>query len=175
MRQLNSADTETAKPHRRDIFGEVAGLATRAAGGKLAFFLAVATVVIWAAFGPVSGYSDHWQIVINTGTTIVTFLMVFLIQNAQNRESKAIHVKLDELIFAMNRASNTMIDAENLTEEELDKLGRHYRGVAREEDRKLEGKIQSVGHEVEEVEQEVHHVEERVTSVENRVGNNHDT
>jgi len=95
-------------------------------------------VLLWAALGPYFRYSENWQLVINTGTTIVTFLMVFLIQNAQNRESKTIHLKLDELILALNRARNELIDIENLTEEQLDMIAERYKKVAREHEHKLE-------------------------------------
>jgi low affinity Fe/Cu permease len=99
-------------------------------GSSLAFALATLTIIIWAATGPIFHYSDTWQLVINTGTTIVTFLMVFLIQNAQNRESKAIHLKLDELILSMREAGNELIDVEHLTQEQLDSLAERYTKVA---------------------------------------------
>ncbi len=86
---------------------------------------------MWALTGPIFGYSDTWQLVINTGTTIVTFLMVFLIQRAQNKESKAIQLKLNELVAAMQGASNNLIDVEALTETEIETLRRHYGEVAR--------------------------------------------
>ena len=82
--------------------------------------------VIWGALGPIFRYSDTWQLVINTGTTIVTFLMVFLIQNTQNRDARAINLKLDELIHAIDKARNNMIDIENLSDPELDKLHARY-------------------------------------------------
>ncbi len=154
---------------RRDYFGEIAAAATRLAGGRWAFLLAVLSVVIWGALGPYARYSDHWQIVINTGTTIVTFLMVFLIQNSQNRESKAIQLKLDELLYSIRQASNTLINVENLSEEELDRLGKRYKGLADRSRRKLEEGLESVGREVKDVEQEVHEVEGRVTDVEKKV------
>ena len=91
-------------------------------GSPLGFGLAVAVIVVWALTGPVFGYSDSWQLVINTGTTIVTFLMVFLIQNTQNRDTRAVHLKLDELLRAVQDARNSMLDLENLTDEELDRL-----------------------------------------------------
>src|SRR4051812_29665239 len=88
------------KPSRTDIFGQVANWTTRFTGGRWGFIVALLTVIVWAVTGPVFRYSANWQLVINTGTTIVTFLMVFLIQNSQNRESKDVHLKLDELIHA---------------------------------------------------------------------------
>ena len=98
--------------------------------------IALAVIVVWAATGPLFAFSDTWQLVINTGTTIVTFLMVFLIQRAQNKDSKAIHLKLNELVAAMKGASNRLIDAEDLTEDELELLHRHYEelvGLARQD------------------------------------------
>jgi len=147
----------------RDIFGAIAAVTTRLAGSKLAFMLALLSIAIWGAFGPYLRYSDHWQIVINTGTTIVTFLMVFLIQNAQNRESKAVHLKLDELIYAVNRANNKLILAENLSEEELDKLGDRYRrlGLAAETREGLKRQVHEVGQEVEGVKARVAQVEKK--------------
>jgi len=99
-------------------------------GSGLAFGLAAASVLVWAGFGPATGYSDDWMLVINTGTTIVTFLMVFLIQNAQNRDTAALQVKLDELIRATKAADNLLIDIENLTPDQVDTLRRRYSGLA---------------------------------------------
>jgi low affinity Fe/Cu permease len=124
-------------PPKRDIFSQFAGWTIRATGGRWGFLLAFGSVVIWAMTGPLFHFSDNWQLVINTGTTIVTFLMVFLIQNAQNRESRAVHLKLDELIFALKRARNDMIEIEHLTEEQLEKLGERYRKVAESHHQKL--------------------------------------
>lgn len=107
----------------RNWFSELASHASRIAGRAPAFAIAVAVIVIWAVSGPVFGFSDTWQLVINTGTTIVTFLMVFLIQNSQNRDSAAIQVKLDELIRT-GHVRNTFVGIEHLTDEELDELKR---------------------------------------------------
>jgi low affinity Fe/Cu permease len=96
----------------------------------VAFVIAVGTLLVWAATGPVFGFSDTWQLVINTGTTIVTFLMVFLIQNTQNRDSEAIQVKLDELIRANKAAHNALLDIEDLEEAELDKIRADYEELA---------------------------------------------
>jgi low affinity Fe/Cu permease len=115
---------------RRDLFTRLAAWTTRVTGGRWGFLFAFGSILVWALLGPFCGYSENWQLVINTGTTIVTFLMVFLIQNAQNRESKAIHLKLDELIRAVIRARNEMIDIEHLTEEQLDQIAEHYQRVA---------------------------------------------
>jgi low affinity Fe/Cu permease len=99
---------------------------TRWTGGTAAFSLACAVVIVWIATGPVFEYSTTWQLVINTGTTIVTFLMVFLIQRTQNKDSLAIQLKLNELVAAMNGASNRLIDVEDLTEKELNVLHDHF-------------------------------------------------
>src|SRR3954471_1177985 len=100
-------------------------------GKPLAFLIAVALVILWAATGPFFGYSDTWQLVINTGTTIITFLMVFLIQRAQNKDSMAIQLKLNELVAAVEGASNRLIDVEDLSEEELVALHRFYGRLVR--------------------------------------------
>jgi low affinity Fe/Cu permease len=105
-----------------ESFNHFAKHTARAAGHPATFVIAVAIIVIWAASGPFFHYSDSWQLVINTGTTIVTFLMVFLIQNTQNRDAVAMHLKLDELIRAVKGARNQLIDIEDLTEEELEQL-----------------------------------------------------
>jgi low affinity Fe/Cu permease len=108
-------------------------LATRVthwSGSSGAFMLACAVVVVWVLTGPLFKYSDTWQLVINTGTTIVTFLMVFLIQRSQNKDSLALHLKLNELVAAVEGASNRLIDVESLTEQELKILHRHYATLA---------------------------------------------
>lgn len=101
--------------------------ATRITGTSYAFATAVAVIVIWAITGPIFGFSDTWQLVINTGTTIVTFLMVFLIQRAQNKDAIAIHLKLNEIVAAMQGASNRLIDVEDLSEADIQALRNHYR------------------------------------------------
>src|SRR5690349_8221770 len=95
-----------------------------------AFWWAVALIAVWAATGPIFGFSDTWQLVINTGTTIITFLMVFLIQNTQNRDSEALQVKLDELIHAIRTADDTLLDLEELEEDELDAIRDSYQEKA---------------------------------------------
>ena len=99
------------------------------AGKPVAFLIALTIVVVWAITGPFFGYSDTWQLVINTGTTIVTFLMVFLIQNTQNRDQMAMQVKLSELIVALKGAHNNLALAEEMSDAELEKLHEHYRSV----------------------------------------------
>jgi low affinity Fe/Cu permease len=107
-------------------FSKLAHVASIWAGNYIAFIVALAIVVVWAASGPLFAFSGTWQLVINTGTTIITFLMVFLVQNSQNRDSQAIHVKLDEIINAIKDADDTLIDAEEDTQEELDALKKKY-------------------------------------------------
>ncbi len=119
------------------FFTKFARATSAAAGHPSGFLLALAIVVIWAATGPVFGFSDTWQLVINTGTTIVTFLMVFLIQNSQNRDTQALQLKLDELIRATEGAHTAVIDVEELTEEEIATLRSRYLKLAQEGRRRL--------------------------------------
>lgn len=107
---------------KNQFFDRFADKAVYFTGSPAAFIIAVLLVVIWAATGPLFNFSEAWQIVINTGTTIITFLMVFLIQKAQNKDSKAIQIKLNELIEAHEKANNRLVDIEDLTEDELDKI-----------------------------------------------------
>jgi low affinity Fe/Cu permease len=112
-----------------DAFGKFAASASGWLGSKWAFAGAGIVIVIWAAVGPIFRFSDTWQLVINTGTTIVTFLMVFLIQNTQNRDARAINLKLNELIRAIDKARDQMIDIENLSDLELDELQTKYENI----------------------------------------------
>jgi low affinity Fe/Cu permease len=107
-------------------FESLSTVVTRWAGGTSAFALALGVIIVWAILGPIFHYSDTWQLVINTGTTIVTFLMVLLIQRSQNKDATAIHLKLNEIVAAMEGASNRLIDVEALTERDLAALRRHY-------------------------------------------------
>jgi low affinity Fe/Cu permease len=111
---------------KSNFFERFANWATIATGSSAAFITAASIIFIWIITGPVFDYSDTWQLIINTGTTIVTFLMVFLIQKSQNKDSKAIHLKLNELLASHQGASNRMVDIEDLTEEELDQLHKFY-------------------------------------------------
>ncbi|SDF63472.1 Low affinity Fe/Cu permease [Dyadobacter soli] len=117
------------------LFERMANHVTAWTGSSPAFLAAFAIVLIWAATGPLFGYSETWQLVINTGTTIVTFLMVFIIQKSQNKESKAIQLKLNELIAASRWASNRMVDIEDLTEEELNVLHKFYQKLSDESEK----------------------------------------
>jgi low affinity Fe/Cu permease len=116
--------------HPRSLFTRFSKWSARAAGRPRAFVLAVVVLLVWAISGPFFGFSDTWQLVINTGTTIVTFLMVFLIQSTQNRDSEALQVKMDELIRANKGAHNALLDLEELEEEELDKIRDEYEKLA---------------------------------------------
>jgi low affinity Fe/Cu permease len=115
-----------------NLFSQLAVRVARIAGHYLAFSIAVAVLIVWLLTGPIFGFSDTWQLVINTSTSVITFLMVFLIQNSQNRDLRAIHLKLDELIRATEAADNLLIDAEEDTEEELDVLQEKFAQLARE-------------------------------------------
>ncbi len=122
----------TPEAHARlthDWFGHFATWASSWLGSKWAFALAVFIIVAWAATGPIFHFSNTWQLIINTGTTIVTFLMVFLIQNTQNRDARAINLKLNELIRAIDKAGNQMIDIENLSDLELGELQAQYQKI----------------------------------------------
>ncbi|MBW4890749.1 low affinity iron permease family protein [Mucilaginibacter sp. HMF5004] len=112
--------------NKKNFFEVFSNWATNATGSSTAFILAAGTIVVWAGTGPVFNYSETWQLIINTGTTIITFLMVFLIQKSQNKDSKAVHLKLNELIAAHQGASNRMVNIEDITEKELDQLHKFY-------------------------------------------------
>ena len=116
--------------HLGEAFERLSEVATRRAGSTAAFVAAVGVIAVWLLFGPVFHYSDTWQLVINTGTTIVTFLMVFLIQRSQNKDALVMHLKLNELVAAVQGASNRLIDVEALSEDELRTLERYYGELA---------------------------------------------
>ena len=125
-------------------FNKLAQTTAKFTGNPFCFCLAAALVLVWAVTGPLFGFSEGWQLVINTGTTIITFLMVFLIQNTQNRDTEAMQIKLDELIFVTRLANNELLDLEELEEAELDRLRQRYEDMAKqakaERARKLAGK-----------------------------------
>ncbi len=124
---LTSLQKREAQPRSPfDHFGQFASVASFWLGSKWAFVVAGAIIALWGITGPIFHYSDTWQLVINTGTTLVTFLMVFLIQNTQNRDARAINLKLDELIRAIGSARNWMINIETLSDRELDLLHAQY-------------------------------------------------
>jgi len=121
----------------RELFRKFAQAMSHAVGSSWSFILAVFVVVVWAVTGPFFRYSDTWQLVINTGTTIITFLMVFLIQNTQNRDAIAIHLKLDELIKGVSGARTKLVDLESLSDEELEALQKEFEGIHKRESRQL--------------------------------------
>lgn len=127
------------KTQKSSWFTRFAQNAARAAGKPVTFVLAFSFLIIWAVVGPIFQFSNTWQLVVNTGTTIVTFLMVFLIQNTQNRDTEALQIKLDELIRSSRSAKNSLLDLEELEESELDKIRNEYEELAR--------KARSVGEE----------------------------
>jgi low affinity Fe/Cu permease len=120
-----------------EVFRKIAHFASEQVGKPWAFVLALLMVIIWGVNGPSSNYSDTWQLMINTTTTILTFLMVFLIQNTQNRDAKAIHLKLDELLHAIKRARDSMMDAEELPDKELDTLQSEFEKLGRKAKKRL--------------------------------------
>lgn len=115
-----------------EIFRKFASAIAHASGSYWTFIVAVTIIVAWAVTGPAFGYSDTWQLVINTGTTIVTFLMVFLIQNTQNRDARAFHLKLDELLKGVKGARTSLVDLEDLSDEQLDDLQKYYERLHKE-------------------------------------------
>jgi low affinity Fe/Cu permease len=126
-----------------DLFRRFANFAAAHTGSAGAFLLAVLVVLVWAASGPLFGFSDTWQLVINTGTTVVTFLMVFLIQNTQNRDSRAIHAKLDSLLISVKDADNSLVLAEDMSEKELQELKERLQQLAQATDEHLERRQRS--------------------------------
>ncbi|HEY1165503.1 MAG TPA: low affinity iron permease family protein [Chitinophaga sp.] len=151
-----SGDTNGNKGKVSAFFERFASQVVNVTGSVWAFIIALAVIVIWAVTGPVFGFSDTWQLVINTGTTIVTFLMVFVIQKSQNKDSKSVQLKLNELIAANKSASNRLIVAEDLTEEELDVLHKYYCKLADETKKRIDTK-------------ESHSVEEAIEKTEEKL------
>ena len=123
-------DDSAKLPRTNDWFDSFARRASTFCGKPIVFLLAVALIIVWGLSGPLFGFSDTWQLVINTGTTIITFLMVFLIQNTQNRDTMAVQVKLSELILAVEGAENRLADCEEMTEQELEEVHARYHGYA---------------------------------------------
>ena len=112
-------------------------------GSSWAFILAVAIVMVWALTGPIFHYSDTWQLVINTGTTIITFLMVFLIQNTQNRDAKAIHLKLDELIKGVSGARTGLVNVQELSDQDLERLQQQFQQLHQDEKQTLKAELEA--------------------------------
>src|SRR5688500_8103439 len=131
--------------HKSSVFSRFSRWVAGISGRPFIFILAVTVIVVWAVTGPLFGFSDTWQLVINTGTTIVTFLMVFLIQNTQNRDSEALQIKLDELIRATEGAHNALLNLEDLEEQELDRIRSSYGELAKEAREDLQKGIGDTG------------------------------
>src|SRR5438445_232203 len=131
----NNGDDRDLFCRIRDAFGIFARKTSTVLGSAWAFVVASAVILIWAATGHAFNYSDTWQLIINTGTTIVTFLMVFLIQNTQNRDAKAVHLKLDELIRALHGARDRLVDLEKLSDDELKTLEEEFERIHKQADR----------------------------------------
>jgi low affinity Fe/Cu permease len=127
-----------------ELFRKFAHKTSVVVGSPWAFIAAVAIIVVWAVSGPIFGFSDTWQLVINTGTTIVTFLMVFLIQNTQNRDAVAIHLKLDELIRGVKSARTSLVDLEDLSDAELEQLQQEFRRLRERYGAPGEGPLEEV-------------------------------
>ena len=128
-----TAQTMAMPPVVNSPFTRFAKRVSLVTGRPLTFILALLVIVAWAVTGPLFGYSDTWQLAINTGTTIITFLMVFLIQNTQNRDTEALQIKIDELIRVQQEANNALLDLEELDDEELDRIRAVYLALARKE------------------------------------------
>jgi len=124
------------KDETKWTFSKLAHKASALLGQSSAFAAACAIIVLWAVTGPFFGFSDTWQLIVNTGTTIITFLMVFLVQNTQNRDARALHLKLDELLRSVKQARNNLIDLENCTDEEIDQIERQFHALKKREQRK---------------------------------------
>ena len=120
----------------QELFRKFAHRSSAAVGSPTAFLLGVLVVIVWAATGPVFAYSDTWQLFINTGTTVVTFLMVFLIQNTQNRDAKAMHLKLDELIRSVASARNRLVHLEDLSDDDLNALEKEFQRLHQKMERR---------------------------------------
>ncbi len=136
--------------NKQNIFERLAQLVCKFSGSTLAFIIALGTIIVWLITGPLFGFSDTWQLVINTGTTIITFLMVFLIQRSQNKDSHAIHLKLNELVASIKGPSNRLIDVEGLSEKELEILSQYYHRLSEMAKAELD---LSASHSVEEAEE----------------------
>ena len=134
----------------QDAFRRFARRASEVLGSAWIFVLAISVIAVWATTGPFFDYSDTWQLLINTGTTIVTFLMVFIIQNTQNRDSKAVHLKLDELIRSIDRARNQLVNIDRLSDDDLKKLESQFQRISKKADDAL-GRVEDVVEDVAEV------------------------
>lgn len=158
------AGKNTSKNKLSQFFNRFSAVITKATGGVYAFIVAIAIVIIWAVTGPVFKFSDTWQLVINTGTTIVTFLMVFVIQHSQNKDTIALQLKLNELIAA-SQASNKLISVEDLTDEELEVMQKFYAHLSSITKKEKENQIHSLEEEKELLEKEQDNIQENIDEV----------
>ena len=126
-----------------ELFRKFSQTTSKLVGSSGAFILAVAIVLVWALTGPIFHYSDTWQLVINTGTTIITFLMVFLIQNTQNRDAKAIHLKLDELIKGVSGARTGLVNVQELSDQDLERLQQQFQQLHQDEKQTLKAELEA--------------------------------
>lgn len=147
MRENHPKDQETPLK-TRDWFGHFSNTCSSLVGSRWAFITALAIIIVWGISGPLYHYSDTWQLVINTGTTIITFLIVFLIQNTQNRDAKAINLKLNEIIRSIGKAQNDLIDIEKLSDEELDRLTLQYEQIRQQAELRRKKKHESLHQEI---------------------------
>ena len=145
----NSKKTKKEKSKVSKFFNRFSTVATKATGSAYAFIIAVVVIIVWAASGPIFGFSDTWQLVINTGTTIITFLMVFIIQHSQNKDQIALQLKLNELIVA-SKASNKLISVEDLDDDELELMKRFYEDLSGLSKEEKQNKIKTLEEEKEE-------------------------
>lgn len=160
--------------NKTPFFEKFSNKVTQVTGTSGAFAIAALMIIIWAVAGPFFHFSETWQLVINTGTTIVTFLMVFLIQKSQNKDSKAIQLKLNELVASVSGASNRMVNIEDLNENQLDELHKAYVKLVESRETKendikdsksVEDTINDLEHHVEDIEEKVEDIEERVDDI----------
>ena len=164
------AGKNTRKNKLSQFFNRFSAVITKATGGVYAFIVAIAIVIIWAVTGPVFKFSDTWQLVINTGTTIVTFLMVFVIQHSQNKDTIALQLKLNELIAA-SQASNKLISVEELTDEELEVMQKFYAHLSNITKKEKENQIHSLEEEKDLLEKEQDNIQENIDEVKKTVRN----
>ena len=130
MKPTGKLDSETSKKSPlRESFRQIAGRISQFMGSAFAFACAILLIIVWLVSGPFFGYSDTWQLIINTSTTVITFLMVFLIQNTQNRDTRTLHLKIDELLRSVESARTRLVNLDELPEEELERLQQQFRGI----------------------------------------------
>ncbi|MDB5324295.1 MAG: hypothetical protein JWN40_5926 [Phycisphaerales bacterium] len=174
---VTSNNGASAPPKRsfNEAFRKMASASAAAVGSKWAFLLSIVIVVVWGATGPIFHFSDTWQLVINTGTTIVTFLMVFLIQNTQNRDAKAIHLKLDELIRGVTGARTHLVNLEEFSDEELERLQKQFARVQTKAERKVSDRVDEIHETAEEAHRRAQVAEDTSEDAQETAARAHDT